>query len=193
MKTIFSSVLVLAIVSSLMGQPLEWRRGVVVLTNGQVLTGSIYHPQGFDVIFLRSDDECISLNAVRVQSFRYYDSVSNINRKFVGIKNNKWESRFYEVVISGEVSVLRELKRYADKSHPDEVDSYWYYTFINNTMVPLMHFRNRVYPKLLEEHVVEIQTFVQRERLDLNEMRSALLIIKEFNRIKESTLQARVN
>jgi hypothetical protein len=192
-KILLSFVQVLTIGSSLMGQPVEWRGGMVVLTDDQVLTGTIYYPQRFGMIFLRTDKDKVALSAAKVHHFRYYDSAANINRKFVSIKINKWESRFYELVIGGEVNVLRELKRYADKSHPDEIDSYWYYTLINNTMVPLMHFRNKVYPKLLEEQLVEIQTFVHRERLDLNEMRSALLIIKEFNRIKENTLQARIN
>jgi hypothetical protein len=183
----------LAIASSLTGQPIVWRRGAVVLNDDRVLTGNIYHPRRFDIIFLRTSEDKVALSAAKVQYFRYYDSAENINRKFVSIKTSKWQSHFYEIVLSGEVSVFREFRRFADKYHPNEIDSYWYYVFINNTMVPLMHFRNKVYPKLMEEQSVELREFVQQEKLNPNEMRSALLIIQEFNRIKQNTLQARAN
>ena len=85
MKILFASVQVMIIVSSVVAQPIEWHKGAVILSNKEVLTGSIYHPKGFDVIFLRSDDGNIVLNAGRIQLFRYYDSSANINRKFVSI------------------------------------------------------------------------------------------------------------
>ncbi len=174
-----------------MGQPVEWDSGAAVLQDGRVLAGRIHYPKGHGLIFIQNDKVKIVLTAEKILSFCYYDSASNINRRFISLNKDKWGAHFYEVVINGEVSVLRELKRYADKSHPDEIDSYRYFTFINNIMVPLMYFRKKTYPKLLEERPIEIQAYVHRENLDPNDMRAAFLIIMEFNRIKQNTLQAR--
>jgi len=176
-----------------MAQPLEWREGVVVLHGGRVINGLIHHPKGFNLIFLKTDEDKIVLTSGKVQLFRYYDPDANINRKFVSLKGSKWGFEFYEVVVNGEVSVLRELKRYADKTHPDEIDSYDYFTCMNGTLEPMMHFRNRVFPRLLEERPLEIRAYMHKERLDPNEMKSALLIIMEFNRIRQNDLSARAN
>ena len=163
------------------------------MQNGSVINGSIHYPKGFGMIFIKNDEEKIVLTAEKVRLFRYYDSISNINRKFVSIKKNDHTTQFYEVVINGEVSVVREMKKYADRSHPDEIDSYRYFAHYKNLMIPLTHFRNKVYPKLVEEQPIDIRTYVRGERLDPNEMQSALLIIKEFNRVKQGNLQARAN
>jgi hypothetical protein len=190
---LLTSFQVLVISILVIGQPVEWQEGVVVLHDGRVINGTIHYPKGFDLIFIRNNTERIVLTADKIQLFRYYDSAANINRKFVSLKGNRWGLQFYEVVVNGEVSVLRQLRRFAYKAHPDEIDSYDYFTFVNYRLEPIMRFRNRVYPKLLEERPIEIQTYVHKEQLDLNQMKSALLIIMEFNRIKQSDLQARAN
>jgi len=191
-KTLLALIQTFVVVSSLTGQPMEWQRGVVVLIDERVLTGSIYNPKGFDLIFLQTKEDRIALSAGKVRLFRYYDSIANINRKFVSVKGEKGNCHFYEVIINGEVSVLREFKRFANRSHPDEIDSYNYYTYVNQTLEPIINFKNKVLPKLLEDRG-EIQEFIRRERLDHYGMKSALLIIAEFNRIKQSYLHARSN
>ncbi len=193
MKALYTSFQILVIFYSATAQPIEWREGVVVLSDDRVINGFIHHAKGFDLIFFRTEEEKIVLTADKVQLFRYYDSAADINRKFVSEKKNTWGFQFYEVVINGEVSVLRELRRYADKVHPDEIESYNYFTCINGLLEPMIYFRNRVFRKLLEERTSEIQTYVHSNRLNPNEMRSALLIIKEFNRIQQDNLHARVN
>ena len=86
MKILFTSVQVLIIASSVIAQPMEWHKGAVILSNKEVLTGSIYHPKGFDLIFLRTDEGNQVLNTAKAEFFRYYDSAANINRKFIRIK-----------------------------------------------------------------------------------------------------------
>jgi hypothetical protein len=185
-----SFIIVLASFTHLFGQQVEWQKGVVVLQGGRVINGTINYPKGFALIFIKNDQEKVVLTADKVRLFRYYDSASNVNRRFISIVHGKWGSQFYEEVVTGEVSILRELKKYANKYHPDEIDSYRYFVLIGNLMVPMMHFRNKVYPKLMEEHGSEIQAFVHRLRLNPNEMKSAILIIEEYNRIAQMSLQA---
>jgi|SRR5579859_711267 len=192
-KALVAAAQMLVLALPLAGQLIERRGGVVVLSDGQVFTGSIYYPQGFDMIFLRTDDGRIALSAAKIQLFRYYDSSAQINRKFISIKKDESDSRIYEVVAGGEVAVLRVLKRHAGAVHPDEIDSYDYFTYTKGMLEPIAHFRNKVFPKILEDQPIEIQAYVHREGLDPCEMKSALLIIAEFNRIKQGDLHARAD
>jgi len=154
-----------------------------VLADEEVMTGSIYYPRGFDLISLQSGSQQVFLNASKVQQFRYFDSTARINRRFVSLAGRRGHE-FFEVVEMGKVMVLRKLKRYANTQHPDEVESYHYFTWTNGNLRPLIRFRNQVYPRLVEEHPDEIRQYVRHERLNPSTMRAALLIIHEYNRIQ---------
>ncbi len=194
MKATLISVLFLALqITMAWGQPvIDWNAGSVVLSDQSVMVGDIYHPKGFDLIIYKTGEGQIALNASMVQGFRYYDSAANINRKFVSIKRSQG-NRFYEVVVGGEVSVVRDFKPFANRANPDEIDSYNYFTFASNSLEPIHQFKRKVFPKLLEQYPEQLEAFVHKEKLAIYEMKSALLIIEKFNRLKQANLLASLN
>jgi hypothetical protein len=192
MKVFLATFCAFSILSTFGQGNSEWKEGVVVLSDDRVLTGSISYPRGSDLIVLRTNDERTVLLAAKVQCFRYFDDVAEINRHFICLRDSKCY-RFYEVVIEGPVNVLRSLKRFAGRSHIDEIESYDYFTWVDNRLERLIYFRSRVYPKLLKEKPQEIQAFCHEEQLNLNKMKSAILIIQEFNRINRKDVFVRAD
>ncbi len=165
----------------------QWKKGTVVLTNQAVFTGEISYQPSQDIVLFRSADELVVLPAPRIQLFRYYDEATNINRQFVSLKLDDYKKfKLFEVVLQGPVKVLRCSKRWSPVSAHDEIEDYNYFTWDGNQLEPIGKFEYTVYPKLVAEQPAEVKAFVSNSHLHLNAMRSAILIIKEYNRVVQN-------
>jgi hypothetical protein len=165
------------------GQPLpNWKKGTVVLSNHSVFTGEVSYQYLQDIVLFRSEEELAVLSAPRVEFFRFYDELANINRQFVCLKVEERRFKFFEVVLQGQIKVLRCPKRWSP-SAKDEIDDFSYFTWDGANLEGIGKFRARVYPKLIENEPVALKSFITDSRLNPGEMKSAILIIKAYNHI----------
>jgi hypothetical protein len=146
------------------------------------MTGSVFYPGNLGVVFFKNNNERIALNAAKVQSFLYYDSIFNVIHKFVSLKSEKG-FQFYEVVIRGQLYILRKCRGRMKQCGQDKINSYLYFILFNGNLMPAKNFRKRVLPELLEEQAGAIQTYIDKEKLDPSELTSIILIAKEYNRM----------
>ncbi len=184
MKLLYLSIfLTSALIVS--GQPDAWRTGSVVLRNDQVLTGDILLHVHFNTLVLKSNDRVSVLNTLQVSSFRFYDPTVNVNRQFLTVNGkDKRSAAFYELVVQGEIRLVRKLKLHRAQS-PDDRNDFNYFIMDNQKLTPLREFKKNILPMLITS-APQLKDWIDKERLNLNEGKSAVLIIKEYNNLVRS-------
>jgi hypothetical protein len=189
--------LALLITVSTSAQHLQaWYNGSITLADNQVLVGRLSNSGTNDFVVFQSAEGKATILAHEIKSLRYYDSLSNINRQFVSIKHdNPFQFyKLYEVVIQGKVKVLRKPRRLFRPHSLHEISDYNYFVEYNEELIPIKKFRAIVYPELIRERPIEVEQFVSMHHLNINEMKAALLILKEYNQLQsKKELVAKLN
>lgn len=162
------------------GQPaLLWRTGSIVLNTNQVLVGEIMVHVDFNTLVYRSASHVEVLPSYKISSFRYYDEQQNINRQFMSIRDSLGGlNSFYELIVKGNYNVVR--KQDHNHARNDQTD-YTYYVYHKKNLIPIRKFKKRIFPDLLNMRP-DLTQWVKAERLDLNQKKAAILILKEYNR-----------
>ena len=152
------------------------------MADGEVRQGELAF-QVSEIILFRAVGEVAVFPANKVQSFRYYDQEENINRKFVSRTSsiNRFAS-FYEVVVWGDVSVMRKLSHQiiSNRKNSDKDDFDYFISFQNN-LVPLKHFRNKIYPNLISSSN-HMRVLINENHLNPNDKADAIQIIQLYNK-----------
>lgn len=162
--------------------------GSVVLQNGEVLTGQIYMPS-FELIFLVSEEQRIALPAHKIQQVRFYDAAIDVNRKFEVYRSADGGisgALLYEIVLFGDVKVLRRPKVSAQlisgASHAD----YLYYFSHNDSIEDLIKFNRLLFSKIKSELGEPLTSFMRVNDLYPDNIVDAMRIIKFYNSAKHS-------
>ncbi|MBT1702889.1 hypothetical protein [Chryseosolibacter indicus] len=162
-----------------------WNEGSVVLKTGEVLSGFLQIKPEYDIVlFKTSNNEQIEVfPAHKICSAFVHDTFLNINRKFTSIKQGNdvfSTSRLYEVVLQGEVSVLRRhlIDRYDEQKGSV---SYAYFVLDNENLVNLKEFKNKIYPKLLQSER-KLSKYVQEQNLGMRDLSSTIKVIRFYNK-----------
>jgi hypothetical protein len=124
---------------------------------------------------------------------QYFDAKANLNRKFISVQDTDTHLRsyhLYEVVLRGEVSVLRRDDRYASAQLSDGND-YRYSIQYDDVLYSLQSFRASVYPGLVQKGGAELLQFIHRQRINPNHAADAIRIIKQYNTICQQQLLAK--
>ncbi len=174
----------------------EWVKGSVVLKDNRVLVGAISKKPTHELILLKNNDGVMALPSHQVSTYRFYDEDSNINRQFLSVETSDLfrSFKFFEIVIQGNVKVLRRYHKQTLYTELNEGYDFDYFALIENSLIPLSRFKRDVFPKLLEKHPIEISAFVSVNELPLKSIQSAFSIIKHFNTIdKKSDILAQVD
>ncbi len=163
-----------------------WYSGAVVTKENQVLAGDIlFHPR-YDLLVVRQNDQTSVMIAGKLKSFQFYDESINVNRKFISFSNAALENKIYEVVVSGEVMVLRREKNTTVEIPSDEA-GFNYYFLQNGSVRDLRKFRASLYPQL--RSLLE----VERKHLHLNpnEPADVIQMIELYNHQFSNPLASR--
>ncbi|MBL0744518.1 hypothetical protein [Chryseolinea lacunae] len=182
MKRLFICLLWLNVQTAAASPPV-WHDGAVVLATGEVLTGKLSVEVSHDLILLQHGDGCRVLPAHKVKSFYYYDTEANINRKFVtwqeGSETVKL-SRFFEVVLNGDIGVLRRQKESVAHANSDALDFDYFIVFHDN-LISLHKFNQKVYPTLVETSGDKIVFFITSNKLSTTRSADAIRILEFYN------------
>ena len=168
----------------------EWNVGTVVLNDLQILTGEIVVEQKHDLVLIKQGDHVDVVAAHRLRSVNIYDKLKNINRRFVSVSTrtvNRNRFQLFEVVLNGEVSVLRKMKDIASKAETD-ADDFEYFVYANERLTALRKFRSTVYQQLVRNRGNEISRYIKEEKLNPNLAAHAILIVDHYNQIVRNDL-----
>lgn len=161
----------------------KWSQGSIVLATGEVRQGEIAF-QVSEIVLFRTKNELTVYPAHKIHSFYYFDKPENINRKFIALSSgNGKPSAFYEVVVWGEVKVIRKLKSsvLSNRKKSDN-DDYFYFTYQQNSIVDLKDFRRKVYPNLISGNN-HILNQINEQHLNPNDDSDAIKIIRLYNKL----------
>lgn len=160
----------------------KWSEGIIVMADGEVRQGELAF-QVSDIVLFKAAGEVTVFPAHKVRSFRYYDRQANVNRRFVSrLRSTEKTASFYEVVVWGEVSVMRKLN-YQTISNREKSDKYDYDYFIcfQSKLVPLRNFRNQVYPNLISNSS-QVERLINAHHLNPNNQADAIQIVQLYNK-----------
>lgn len=173
------------------GNPIEkWFRGSVVLSDQRVIVGEISVYADHHVIMLRTSKGIVTLPAKKLVSFFFYDADVNVNRKYVSRLNEESEFQqyqFFEVVLTGIVTVLRE--QVIGTQGVDDASDFHYFVLYDNQLIELRKFKKLVFPKITKRSQ-ELLTFVKENHLDPGQSANAIKIIEYFNHSSRENILA---
>jgi hypothetical protein len=158
-----------------------WYTGAIVLQTQEVLTGILAVEPEHGIVLHRRGDQVNIYPAHRVQSLQFFDTKTNINRKYISLAQGVWKRHhLYEVVVKGPVHVLRREKQNTSSVYSD-ADSFVYYIYTGSELVQLRAFRKQVYPALQQSGGVQFSMFVLEENLNPNDAAHAIRMVQYYN------------
>jgi hypothetical protein len=162
----------------------QWLQGSLVLHTQEVLTGEVSIEACHDVVLFRQNCHVDVYPAHKVSGLYYYDPAANVNRKFVSLASTSGYRpvfRLYEVVLTGEVNLLRHGRPNITHAASHELHGFQYLIRFRDDLLSLRKFRSRIYPKMLRAHSESIGQFVKDNHLNPNDPASAIRIIQYYN------------
>jgi hypothetical protein len=163
----------------------QWSEGSVVLANDSVIVGELEVRSLDDVVLFRNGSKVDVYPSHKVRSVLFFDASDNIVHRFVSIQTSSVAfSRylFYEVVVNGEVSVLRRRNfRLKSSEIEDHATGYHYLIRFKNEFTSLHNFGAKVYPKLKRISINEFALSVKKNKLNPHKQANAIRIIQLYN------------
>jgi hypothetical protein len=153
-----------------------------VLTSGKVIVGKMVIDPFLDVVLFEENDKRMVYPAHKVRSLYYYDGAADINRRVVSLKENSAlhdHYQLFEIVVHGEVSVLRKQK--TRFSNPSDALDFTYYVSYLDDVVLLRKFGRKIYPQL-RASMDELDDFVAVNHLREYDSSNSIAIIEFYNR-----------
>lgn len=180
-----SSILFFVFLSvAVQAKTIEWHNAVVVLNTNQVLVGEVVIQPGLDLILFKSGDTRTFYAANNINYININDGDVDTPRKFVSLpvdKHGRLTTNLYEVVLQGELSVLRKPR---GGSLPEYNDAYSYDYFVKKSsgLVKLSDFRKSIYP-IIQGYYSEGQLtkFMNQENLNPWSPSDAIKLIEIYN------------
>lgn len=187
MKKLFFCLLLINS-SELIGQHLHWCEGSMVLSSGKVLLGKLsFEPlQGVILFEEQGADNRNVFTAHQAKSLFFYDDLADINRRYISINRhrNRADFSFFEIVLQGEVSVLRRQR--IKTSTPSDALGFDYFSFYNDTVYPLRNFNRQIYPQLAVSGNELLAGYIRENGLQARGIENAIRIIERYNHLIRS-------
>ena len=164
-------------------QSAGWMEGSLVTANDEVLVGNIILEDKYDLVLFQQEGSRMVYPAHQIKSIYFYDNHTNINRRFVSLTNVneiRKEHLLYEIVVSGEITVLRRKKQSAFSDHSDPLD-YNYFTRYKNILSPLAKFNRTILPLLVANTDGRMAQFISENGLRRYDTASSIRIIEFHN------------
>lgn len=173
----------------------EWFQGSVVLKSKSVLRGEISVKHGYDVVFFRVSDQISVIPAFKIAYLNLFDEDLEAERRFVSLNIGVGAARtyqFFELLVDGEVTILRRQLTLWYSVHLDLTD-YEYYVLYDEEIQGLHKFRKKVYPILVDKSDGAIQSYVKNNQLSTKALDDIVDITSYYNNYVTSRLQLAKN
>ncbi|HEY0742938.1 MAG TPA: hypothetical protein VGD40_15825 [Chryseosolibacter sp.] len=145
----------------------EWFQGSVVLKSKSVLRGEISVKHGYDVVFFRVADQISVIPAFKIAYLNIFDEDLEAERRFVSLNIGVGAARtyqFFELLVDGEVTILRRQLTLWYSLHLDLTD-YEYYVLYDEEIQGLHKFKKKIYPTLVDKSDGAIESYVKSNQL----------------------------
>jgi hypothetical protein len=170
-------------ISTLMYAQPHWHEGVVVLNDETVIPGVL--ALDHELLLMKEANKISVLPPFKVSLVRYYDEESNINRHYRSMPFGDMALlRFYEVVVYGNISVLRVPQAGVLVGNTtDDPKTFEYFTLSDGELKSFKKFRSEVYPGLEQSHPFQLNEFIHQHHLNPNAVADVIRIIRFCNQV----------
>lgn len=163
---------------------LEWHEAVVVLNDSEVLVGEVVIEPSLDMVLFRSGEIRTFYPAAQIKFINIHDEGVKFPRKFISLpseERGRFASKLYEVVLQGELSVIRK-PRGGSLPDMDDVLSYDYFVKQDDSITKLSDFRKKIYPVIQQYYAEKRLLFsLDDEQLNPNSSSDAIKLIQMYN------------
>lgn len=179
----------------------DWNPGVLVTNKQEVINGSLLYDPKFELVQLKVDGKIQTLSTDRVHSFRFYDQQQELHRRFIAINNEalapNHQTAFYELIFSGEYSLLRKHNNITTPNPPiernmtyefskerlmyEQVIGFSYYIEHHHQFFPLQDFRKKLWPLIQPEE--SMQSYISEEKLSLHKKGDQVKMLIHYNQL----------
>jgi hypothetical protein len=163
---------------------LQWHEAVVVLNDHEVLVGEVVIQPSFDIVLFKAGSERTYYPVSKISYINMREDGINVPRKFVTHterENGRSVVSLYEVVLQGEISVLRKPN---GKTLPgfDDAFSFEYFTKHEASVLKLASFKRKVYPRIERFYAEKgLSQYLRKEHLDPSSPADAIKLIGMYN------------
>lgn len=174
---------ILAITFSLVARADDWYPGSMVLKSGKVLRGQISVNYEHDVVLFRLGNADMVYPAHKVRSFTIMDAAGEARRSFISLQLSIGPAtmyRFYEIILNGNISVLRRQRVVWYSVHMDE-ETFDYFVHNGNEVTSLQIFKRKVLPVMLRAQETELASYVRQHHLSKHKLPHLIRIINYYN------------
>ena len=172
----------------------EWNPGVVIMEDNLTLEGDLNYDHKNDIIQCREAGKIKAFSAHNVTSFYYLDRGTNVLHRFIAIEQKDRENyrrkEFYEIVLEGELTLLRKRNKSSDPLRQGHTESsynmmhhilcYDYYVYHREDLVEINKFRKNVMP-LMKEKKREVATYADKKSLKLHYLMDQITLLSYYN------------
>jgi hypothetical protein len=160
----------------------EWYSGSIVLSNQEVITGEVAIHAKQDVVLFRSQKTVTVYPAHKIQKVFFYDKKADINRRFISLVSNGYgyhQSKIYEIVLYGEVTVVRKERNFSNWDSPKDFN---YFILADQKIVPIKYFKRKIFPSMIAKDQSAVASFMNDEKLNPNALADIIQIIAYYNK-----------
>lgn len=165
---------------------IHWHQGAIVLADRRVLTGEFCVQAVYDLVLYRNGTAIKVYPAHAILSLRLYDRKTDMNRKYVSrlsVDKRLSVYQIYEIVLDGEIAVLRKQKAMTVySSELSDAFDFSYFVVAKNMMYFLHQFRDKVYPEILTRCGGKITRFMDENLLSPNDDADIMQLIQFYNK-----------
>ena len=160
---------------------IKWNKGCIVDTKGHVIGGEV-SKQTNDMILFRSNDKVMAYNPHHIKSFSFYDDELKIARKFSATKESQKGPVFYELVVRGNVNIIRAERSVKVKVWNLPAISTEYLISWENKLTEISNFKQEVYQAMVKQCPL-LEQFAKEQKLNPANPKDVFKIVSIFNKL----------
>ncbi|MCG8306455.1 MAG: hypothetical protein MI975_03625 [Cytophagales bacterium] len=207
MKYFFTAVLIFVLAPNYTkaAHPADWKEGVAVLNNKEVIKASMKLNQRYNVLLVKQHDQIKSIPASKIEKVTILNQELELLRTYICLpveRNSMKNYQFYELIITGKVRLLCREKDYKmsgegilsdffDKITPAQkklVNDQDYFFYDGKNLILFNKFRKKVLPAFKRYFDREITAYIKEEKLNVNIPKDQVKIMKYFNKLYNDKL-----
>jgi len=183
----------------------NWHVGMILLKNGEMLSGKISYHYKKDIVRYKAGDRMEAYTPHQVKMFRFYDESFDVDRVYYNLKyelENGYERHsFYEILKLGKIPLLGRLKFAAKNA--DQIAKknkrfiagnraimkrytfiYEYYIMVKGELIAFQDFNKEIWPLMMDKEE-EMREYRKKNSLRLNFTPDQVELVKHYNSLEE--------
>ena len=169
---------------------LDWYKGILITKNQDTIYGRLKYDHSRKVVVLKDSGSLKGYSSRNIEFFRVLDTEFGLVRTYTSVAyltgSGFQTSEFFELVLSGEITVVREGTR----GKFNEIN-YTYFALVEDYLEPFRNFKKRLLPDLVQKQP-ELRELIKENHLNTKKKLDRLIIVDLYNALSDSSYQRKI-